>query len=176
MKLLLHTCCGPCFLGVWEDLQGKGFEITNYYNNPNIYPEEEYLKRLENLHQSAKEKTAEVVVAKYEPELHAQAILGQEQDFPGRCLNCYRIRLEQTAEYAKKHGFEAFSTTLFVSPYQQHDSLRLICEEISSKTSVTFYYQDWRPHFREGQNVARDGGIYLQKYCGCKYSLNESKG
>ena len=172
MNLLLHTCCGPCFLGVWEDLGQKEIEVTNYFFNPNIYPEAEYKERLRSLKIAAKNRSA-VIEGPYEPAKHDAAILGKESDFPGRCLGCYRLRMEETATYARENGYDAFSTTLLVSPYQQHDDLKKICEEVSNQTGITFYYSDWRPHFRTGQNMARELDIYRQKYCGCKYSLAE---
>lgn len=175
MKLLLHTCCGPCFLGVWEDLKTKNLEITNYYYNPNIYPEDEYYKRLENLQIAATDKSEGVVTSEYEPEKYAEAISGHENDFPGRCTYCYQLRLTKTAEYAKEHGFDAFSTTLLVSPYQQHGVLKRLGKEIAKEFGLNFYYTDWRLHYRVGQNEAKIIPIYRQKYCGCKYSLHPQK-
>ncbi len=175
MKLLLHTCCGPCFLGVWEDLKNEELEVSNYFYNPNIYPEDEYNLRLRGLHSAAKGRSKEIIETDYEPEKYSVAVSGFEKIFPERCIYCYRLRLEKTAEYAKEHGFDAFSTTLLVSPYQQHDILRQIGEDIGSKYGVDFYYKDWRPHFRKGQEEARFIPIYRQKYCGCIHSLNESK-
>lgn len=175
MKLLLHTCCGPCFLGVWEDLKDKDLEVTNFFYNPNIYPEDEYLKRLEGLQMAASGKSEGVVVGVYESEKHAEAIKGKEDMFPTRCLDCYRLRLQKTAEYAKEHGFDSFSTTLLVSPYQQHEALKQIGEELGATYGIDFYYVDWRPFFRAGQEEAKIIPIYRQKYCGCKYSIKLSK-
>lgn len=170
MKLLLHTCCGPCFLGTWEDLEDQDLDVTNYFYNPNIYPREEYLKRLEYLMVAAKGKSSRVVEAPYEPGQYAEAIKGEDKNFPGRCALCYRLRLANTAEYAKKNNFEAFSTTLLVSPYQDHVAIKQIGEDVSREYGVEFYYRDWRPYFREGQETAQMKQIYRQKYCGCVYS------
>ena len=175
MKLLLHTCCGPCFLGVWEELGSKKHKVTNYFYNPNIYPKEEYTRRLEGLKIAVASKTMGIVEAEYDPKSHAEVILGHEDKFPGRCLLCYRLRLEMAAAYAKEHDFDAFSTTLLVSPYQQHDELKRIGEEIAAIYGVDFYYTDWRPYFRKGQVKAKFIPIYRQKYCGCKHSLQPKK-
>lgn len=180
MKLLLHTCCGPCFLGVWEDLGTKSIEVTNYFYNPNIYPEEEYSKRLNNLQIAVKDKSSGIIVDNYDAESYEKMMEGidprvREEDGGERCLGCYRLRLEKTAEYAKTHGFDAFSTTLFVSPYQNHDELKSIAVEVATKFEVQFYYVDWRPYFRSGQNEAKIIPIYRQKYCGCKYSIPLTK-
>lgn len=87
-----------------------------------------------------------------------------------RCIDyCYRVRLEQTAKYAKEHGFDTITTTLFVSPYQKHEELRQIAEEIAKKYELNFLYRDFRVGFREGQAKARELGLYMQKYCGCVF-------
>ena len=88
-----------------------------------------------------------------------------------RCTDyCYRVRLEQTAKYAKEHGFDTITTTLFVSPYQKHEELKQIAEEIAKKYELNFLYRDFRVGFREGQAKARELGLYMQKYCGCIFS------
>ena len=92
-------------------------------------------------------------------------------DLENRCSNyCYRVRIEQTAKYAKENGYDAFTTTLFVSPYQQHEKIKEICEEMAKKYDIEFLYRDFRPGFREGQAKARSLGLYMQKYCGCVFS------
>lgn len=169
-KLLLHTCCGPCFLGTYENLKASDFEITNYFHNPNIWPEEEYQRRKENLKKVTAEIGSEFIEGEYLPGEHAVAIRGLESEFPGRCLECYRIRLEKTAQYAKENGYDFFSTTLLVSPYQQHEALKEIGEKIGKQIGVPFCYQDFRPGYRAGQTKAKELEIYRQKYCGCKYS------
>jgi predicted adenine nucleotide alpha hydrolase (AANH) superfamily ATPase len=176
MKLLLHTCCGPCFLGVWTELgEHSDTQTELYYFNPNIQPDEEWRKRKENLEKAVAGKSVTLHLGEYEPKRHLQAISGQEDDFPGRCPNCYRLRLSETAKFAKENGFDAFSTTLLVSPYQQHDKLIEIGEEIAKELDITFYYSDWRPYFRGGQEEAKQQGIYRQRYCGCLLSKAEAK-
>ena len=78
--------------------------------------------------------------------------------------------MEVVAKTAKAKGFDAFTTTLLVSPYQKHDMLKAVCIEMSKKYDINFLYVDFRPGFREGQQIARDMGLYMQKYCGCIYS------
>ena len=92
-------------------------------------------------------------------------------DLENRCVKyCYRVRLEQTAKYAKEHGYDTFSTTLLISPYQNHEALKQIGEEMAQKYNLKFLYRDFRPGFREGQAEARELGLYMQKYCGCVFS------
>ena len=91
-------------------------------------------------------------------------------DLNNRCGYCYTSRLEQVVKYAKDNGYDAFSSTLFISPYQKHDMLKGICEELSKKYDIEFLYRDFRPHFYEGQAMFRETGLYMQKYCGCVFS------
>ena len=94
-------------------------------------------------------------------------------DIDHRCGHCYRLRLEQTARYAAAHGFDSFTSTLFVSPYQNHDLLRQTAEAAAARYGVAFLYRDFRPGFRQGQQEARELGLYMQKYCGCVFSEEE---
>ena len=90
-----------------------------------------------------------------------------------RCVKyCYRVRLEQTAKYAKENGYDTFSTTLLISPYQNHEALIEVAKTMAEKYGIEFLYRDFREGFREGQNKARELGLYMQKYCGCIFSKN----
>jgi predicted adenine nucleotide alpha hydrolase (AANH) superfamily ATPase len=169
-RLLLHTCCGPCFLGTWEDLKDSSLQVTNYFYNPNIQPNEEYRKRLDNFKKAAQGKTELIIEEAYDQKEHKKAISGLEDKFLQRCVKCYELRLEKTAKKASEEGYDYFSTTLLVSPYQQHETLKEIGENLGKKYSVNFYYRDFRPHYREGQEAAKKGDIYRQRYCGCLYS------
>ncbi len=93
------------------------------------------------------------------------------KDLDNRCVKyCYVKRLAETVRYAKEHGYDAFTTTLVVSPYQKHDELKAICEQLSAMSGVEFIYRDFREGYREGQAKARELGLYMQKYCGCIFS------
>jgi predicted adenine nucleotide alpha hydrolase (AANH) superfamily ATPase len=87
-----------------------------------------------------------------------------------RCKKCYKIRIEKTASVASADGYDAFTTTLLISPYQAHDLIKSICEEAAAKYKIDFLYKDFRPLFRESQAQARSMGIYMQQYCGCIFS------
>ena len=169
MKLLLHTCCAPCSVYCIESLRNKNIDPTVYWYNPNIHPYMEYKARRDCLKE-------------YTKSINIQAIFEEEygldefcrnviQDLENRCIKyCYPIRLEQTAKYAKENGYDTFSTTLLVSPYQKHDEIRRIGEKIATNYNLSFYYEDFRVGFREGQAKARELGLYMQKYCGCIFS------
>ena len=83
---------------------------------------------------------------------------------------CYQKRLGETVRYAAENGYDAFTTTLLVSPYQKHDELKKVCEDLAQKSGIKFIYRDFREGFREGQKKARELGLYMQKYCGCIFS------
>ena len=169
MKLLMHTCCAPCSVYCIDSLRGEGIEPTVYWYNPNIHPYMEYKSRRDCL----KEYTQSIgVQAIFEEEYgldkFCENVIG---NLKTRCTDyCYRVRLEQTAKYAKEHGFDTITTTLFVSPYQKHEELKQILEEIAKKYELNFLYRDFRVGFREGQAKARELGLYMQKYCGCIFS------
>ena len=90
-----------------------------------------------------------------------------------RCGYCYLSRLENTALYASQNGYDAFSTTLFISPYQNHDLVKKICENLSKKYNIKFLYRDFRPYYYEGKTMFKETGLYMQKYCGCVFSEEE---
>ena len=169
MKLLLHTCCAPCSVYCIKSLREEGIEPTVYWFNPNIHPYMEYKARRDTL----KEYTKSIGVnAIFEENYGLREFCKNVIDnLENRCVKyCYRVRLEQTAKYAKENGYDTFSTTLLISPYQNHEALKQIGEEMAEKYGLTFLYRDFRPGFREGQNEARELGLYMQKYCGCVFS------
>ena len=81
--------------------------------------------------------------------------------------------MEQTARFAAEQGFDSFSTTLLISPYQNHELIKAVAEQAADKYGVSFLYRDFRPYFKEGQEQARENGFYMQKYCGCIFSEEE---
>ena len=169
MKLLLHTCCAPCSIYCIDTLKKEKIEPTVYWYNPNIHPYTEYRLRKDTLNE-------------YATSINVQAVFEEEyglinfckntiNDLENRCQNyCYKIRLEQTARYAKEHGFDSISTTLLISPYQKHNILKQLGENIGNKYGLNFVYRDFRVGFYEGQERAKELGLYRQKYCGCIFS------
>lgn len=168
MKLLLHICCGPCSTPVILELAGQ-FDVVGFYYNPNIFPEAEYEKRRKSAQKVADKNKAELVV----PEQTRDDFFEYIADItakPERCYKCYRQRFESTAKYAKNNNFDIFSTTLLISPYQDHERLREIAQDVAEKYGLKFFYQDFRPLFPKSREMAREMDLYQQKYCGCKYS------
>ncbi len=169
MKLLLHTCCAPCSVYCVEMLRKEGIEPVSYWFNPNIHPYREYKKRRDTLIEYNKMIDLSLIVNEnYGLRDFCQKV---SQDIDNRCQKyCYQVRMEETAKYAKENGYDAFCTTLFVSPYQQHEVIKAICEEMAKKYEIGFLYRDFRPGFRVGQAKAKEMGLYRQKYCGCMFS------
>lgn len=174
MKLLLHTCCAPCSVYCIDSLREEGIEPTVYWYNPNIHPYMEYKSRRDCLKEYAKSIDIEAIFEEdYGLDEFCKNVVG---DLQNRCKNyCYRVRLEQAAKYAKDNGYDAFSTTLLVSIYQNHEAIIEIANEMAEKYGVKFLYRDFRVGFREGQAKARELELYMQKYCGCVFSEEMSK-
>jgi len=168
-KLLLHVCCGPCTIYPLSALKEKGFEITAFFYNPNIHPYQEYKRRIETFYQFAKTENLSTITCRedYLPEDFLRQVIYREER---RCAFCYAMRLEETAKIAKKGNFPYFSTTLLVSPYQKHELIKEIGEEMGRKYGVEFYYEDFRTGWKEGVEKCRELELYRQPYCGCIYS------
>lgn len=176
MKLLLHICCAHCLIYPLQWLRSQGAEVTGYFYNPNIHPLAEYKKRKQALSEYTDTMNCQVEYVKgYDLESFFQTINTQSAE-PGRCLGCYQLRLKNTAEEAKKNGFEAYTTTLLVSPYQRHEELRQIGKEIGQQTGVRFLYHDFREGWSQAFEESKTLKLYRQKYCGCLYSERKRYG
>lgn len=167
-KILLHTCCAPCSVSCVEQLRTEGIEPVSYWFNPNIHPYQEYKARRDTLIGYAKKINMELIVQ--EDYGLREFTCAVAEDIDRRCGTCYEMRLDRAAEFAAENGFDSFTSTLFVSPYQQHERMAQIAEQVARKWGVSFLYRDFRPGFRSGQQQARELGLYMQKYCGCIFS------
>jgi tRNA A37 threonylcarbamoyladenosine dehydratase/predicted adenine nucleotide alpha hydrolase (AANH) superfamily ATPase len=173
MRLLFHCCCGPCATACVESLAADGITPTLFWYNPNIHPLAEYQNRRDAFIAFAAATNLKTEMPGSNEEYGEQAFLtgiGGETEAPGRCEKCYRMRLEQTAAYAAEKGFDAFSTSLLISPYQQHDVIRRVGEEAAARHGVAFLYRDFRPLYGQSRKQARALGLYMQKFCGCMFS------
>ncbi len=171
MKLLLHACCAPCLMAPYKHLSEK-YDIVVYWYNPNIQPYREYLRRLKAFREYTKKagiETVENLDYPLEDWLAKAAILSKKSNVL-RCRFCYAERLYKVAMYAKTHGFDYFSTTLLLAPYQKHEMVKEIGEKLGKNVGIEFYYEDMRKWFDEGEDMARHAGIYRQGYCGCVFS------
>ena len=168
MSLLLHICCAPCSIACIETLRAEGLEPYGYWYNPNIHPYTEYRMRKNTLIDYAKSIDLKLQLNDdYGLRPFVQAVA---DDIDGRCVKCYSMRMLETARHAAENGFTQFSSTLFISPYQNHELLRDTAQKAAELYGVEFLYRDFRPYFRQGQDEARALGLYMQKYCGCVFS------
>ena len=179
-KLLLHSCCAPCSSYVLEYLS-QHFLITIFYYNPNIYPEDEYFKRVEEQKRLIKEMPLKNPVGFMENGYHSarfyDAVKGLEHIREGgeRCFACYRLRLEETARLAAENGFDYFTTTLSISPYKNAEKLNEIGEELSGIYSVKHLTSDFKKKngYKRSVEISNSYGMYRQNYCGCVFSMKE---
>ena len=171
MKTLLHICCAPCANQCIESLRGEGMDVTGFWYNPNIHPFTEYRERRNCLQEYAKIIQLPLIL---QDEYALRPFVREvAEDLNDRCGKCYRMRFMATAKCAKEQGFDNFTSSLFISPYQDHEKMRLMAEEAADTFGVEFLYRDFRPLFKAGQEKARELGFYMQKYCGCVFSEEE---
>lgn len=171
MKLLLHICCAPCSNMCIETLRADGISPEGFWYNPNIHPFTEYRSRRNCLRAYA--ENIGLILHEQNDYALRPFVRAVAEDIDHRCVKCYEMRLGRTAEFAREHGFDAFTSSLFISPYQQHELMRQVAEDAAARFGVKFLYRDFRPYFQEGQERARAMGFYMQKYCGCVFSEEE---
>ncbi|MFA5411476.1 MAG: epoxyqueuosine reductase QueH [Candidatus Omnitrophota bacterium] len=171
-RILLHTCCAPCLIYPLERLKKQNLQAAGFFYNPNIYPLDEYKKRRRAVVHFSVADDLEIFYPEYIPSDFSYAV-HENKDKPARCTVCWTMRLRKTAQFAKRNGFLGFSTTLLVSPYQDHGVLKKIGENVGREEGVPFYYEDFRAGFREAHHQAKSQGMYCQNYCGCMYSYME---
>jgi len=182
MKLLLHACCADCVLKYLESVQAiksrlddrdTSLVTTIYYYNPNIHPRAEYLARLAAIRKMVGEK-AKIIVPDWRPREYFEKInlpksLFNKRDLnkTERCIKCWELRLEATAKFAAENGYEAFSSTLVTSEYQDQDTIQKIAEAKAKKYKIKF----WKPE--HVCTCLKTAGFYKQFFCGCVYSMRE---
>ena len=180
-KLLLHACCGPCSSYVLEYLSNN-FEITVLFYNPNIYPEEEYLKRKNELLKLIKLMNKSNISYEdidYLSNEYDEKIINLENEPEGgkRCYECIYLRLQKTAILAKEGSFEYFCTTLTVSPHKNAEMINRIGEELSKEYDIKYLYSDFKKNegFKKSIENSKKYDLYRQNYCGCKYSMRKEE-
>lgn len=171
MNTLLHICCAPCANQCIDVLRADGMGVTGYWYNPNIHPFTEYRSRRNCLRDYA--QSIDLPLIEQNDYALRPFIRAVAEDIEHRCVKCYEMRLFAAARTAAEQGFDAFTSSLFISPYQQHELLREVAQRAAAEYGVTFLYRDFRPYFRQGQERARELGFYMQKYCGCVFSEEE---
>lgn len=187
--LLLHACCAPCSSYVLEYL-APYFDITIYYYNPNIYPPEEYARRLNELQKflpvfpAAIENNVKLATTLYTPREYDDAVqldrnpeLADEDERGERCRRCYLLRMKKAYEYASSNHFDWFTTTLSISPFKDAEKINVIGNALQVPGATKFLAGDFKKKsgFLRSLQISSEFGLYRQQYCGCKYSLKNTK-
>jgi len=173
-KLLVHTCCAPCATYSFEKLIYDEFEPVSFFYNPNIHPENEYKRRLEELIKFANSKNYPLIIKEDSPELWFESVKGFEEEKEGkkRCEICFKIRLKKTAIYAKKNNFDGFTTTLTISPHKNTAVINQIGKNLSEKHGIFFLEENFKKAegFKKSLELSKQYHLYRQSYCGCVFS------
>ena len=176
-RLLLHACCAPCSSYVLEYLSAY-FLITVFYYNPNIYPEEEYRKRVQEITRLVNsmefEHPVKLIEGRYDPQEFFRMAKGLEEVREGgsRCMGCYELRLKESAEIAVAGGFDYFTTTLSISPMKNAQKLNEIGQRVGEEYGVQYLLSDFKKKNGYKRSIELSGiyGLYRQDYCGCEFS------
>ncbi len=170
MKLLLHTCCGPCTIYPLSLLR-KTYKVSAIFFNPNIHPYREFKKRRSTfLAYCESEKVPVLDAGSYGLTEFLRKVVFHENR---RCRICYSWRLEETARRASEGGFSSFSTTLLYSRYQNHEEIRNVGLLLAKKYNIDFIYADFREGWQFGIDKSKELDMYRQPYCGCIFSEQE---
>jgi predicted adenine nucleotide alpha hydrolase (AANH) superfamily ATPase len=174
MNIVLHVCCGVCAAGAASALASEGHAVTGYFYNPNICPEDEYLRRLEAARQSAQHLGVRLIEGSYDPAawLAAAAALKDEPEGGKRCSVCFRLRLERSHEFMLEGGYDAFTSTLTISPHKSAVVINAIGNTIGG---ASFLARDFKKNdgFKKAMDMAKRWGLWRQSYCGCVYSRGQ---
>ena len=167
-SVLLHSCCAHCAAYTATYWRQQGYEVSALWYNPNIHPYMEHQHRLEAMQSLAQEMNLPLMVTEgYDIVDYFRQVAGNESQ---RCQYCFRLRLSKTAEIALQMGFNAFTTTLLISPHQKHDLLREIGNELDKEKGIDFLYADLRKRYSDSRHITKPLNLYRQQYCGCIYS------
>jgi predicted adenine nucleotide alpha hydrolase (AANH) superfamily ATPase len=166
-KVLIHSCCAHCAAYTVEYWRRQGHETSALWYNPNIHPYMEHQHRLEAMQALAQEIHIPLIVTEgYDIIDYFRQVVGHEAE---RCQYCFKLRLSKTAETAKAMGFDAFTTTLLISPHQ-HDLLEEIGNELAGERGIEFLYADLRKRYSDSRRMTKPLNLHRQQYCGCVYS------
>lgn len=172
--MLLHVCCAPCSIAVIDELRQK-FDLSVLFFNPNIHPEEEYLKRKHEVIRLCEEWNIPILDQDYDPTKWDAAVKGLEDQPEGgfRCNACFRMRLFHTAKVAAELGIGLYGSTLTTGRNKKAALINPIGEAGANRYGVCFYAEDWKKGGREilARRMIRDRHMYRQNYCGCRYSI-----
>jgi predicted adenine nucleotide alpha hydrolase (AANH) superfamily ATPase len=175
-KLLLHSCCAPCF-GYVHELLSPEYNITAYFFNPNIAPKNEYELRLSEIERYCIKLNIPFFQGKYSikewtSQVKDYRFLGERSE---RCHICIELRLRKTFEFAKKNGYDTVTTTLSISPHKDSDMINSTGRKLSEEFTIKFLESDFKKNdgFKRSLEISAEQDFYRQNYCGCIYSKLE---
>jgi predicted adenine nucleotide alpha hydrolase (AANH) superfamily ATPase len=170
-RILVHVCCGPCYLAIAGALEEEGLEPIGYFYNPNVHPLIEFRRRLKAARLAARATKREML---YDPAYGLKMFLERVETTSGRrCAACYRLRLTEAARRAVSEGLERFTTTLMASPHQDLALIETVGTEAAREADVEFVARNWRGLHDAGTRLAKKMSLYRQQYCGCIFSEYE---
>jgi hypothetical protein len=181
--MFLHVCCAPCALPIIEYLlkKDKTKDISLYFYNPNIYPEKEYQKRLEEVKKISKIYNLKLIIGEYEHdkwlEYLTKSLPHPLESYPEnneRCLNCFSFRLDKTAKFAKDNNFKTFTTTLSVNRFKDTKFMNNYGQRLAKQYDLNYIFLNIDPFkaYQKEKELVKKYDLYSQKYCGCEFSLN----
>lgn len=177
-KVLLHACCAPCLTYSIEKLIQEGYDVAVYFYNPNIHPEDEYIKRRDELVKYCSLKNYELFID--DEDFQDWYLLTEElkeaKEGGGRCTVCFEMRLEKAAKRALKEDFEAFCTTLTISPHKNTKVINMVGKRIGDDFGIEFLEEDFKKNdgFKKSLELSKEYKMFRQTYCGCEYSIRKS--
>lgn len=172
-KIILHVCCATCGAYV-STLLSKDYEVVLYYSNSNIYSEEEFIRRKNDVEKIARNYTLEMYEDKYNHKAWLEFIKGleTEPEKGKRCLKCYEYRMKNLVNKAIDLGIDNFATTLSVSPHKIYKYIKSIGQRLEKETGLKYYDQDFKKQdgYKKSNDLSREMNFYRQNYCGCEFS------
>ena len=179
MRVLLHACCGPCASACAPALRSAGHDPALFYSNSNIAPEEEFGRRLDSLRTLARADDLPLHVDPQDREAWEREVARGRESEPekgARCALCWRFNLSRTARFARENGYDAFTTSLTVSPHKPSEMVFRAGRAAAAAEGVAFLEIDFkkRDGFKKSLERSRALGLYRQNYCGCPYSVREA--
>ena len=171
MRVLLHICCAPCATVPVRELRAEGLDVDGYFYNPNIQPYTEHMNRLDAARKFSDAVGLRLICGdEYDPKVFPREVAFREHV---RCRLCYYMRFKSTAAVAKNGGYDCFTSTLLISPHQEHDLIRSVGDAVAEEVGIKLLYRDFRDRFKDSSELSKEYGLYRQQYCGCIYSEHE---
>ena len=178
-KVALHACCAVCLGHPHKLLNELGYEVEVIFYNPNIYPTKEYEQRKSEVIRFCNDTNTELTIIEDNPSVYYNFIKGLEGEPEKglRCERCFQLRLNKTAEIAKQHGVDYFSTTLSVSPHKDFSQIKLAAESAAKEFDIQYLEFNFKKQngFKKTNEIAQSYNFYRQSYCGCEYSIRKEQ-